>query len=184
MKDQISKMTPWGPQSAEAGADRGEARKERRPALAVRCHRRPDQAVRLSLYRAQSRCELSRPARFARQLRRQRSADAAVPAREDRRADRPRLRQGDRQADGRDRPRRGRPAACHHGHLLRLCGSRADLRHRRDRPDGREPAPSFHRLDSHRQRPGRAGAPLRQMGLPARQHRGRAGFSSRAPMGR
>jgi len=148
----------------------------RREALAVRCDRRPDQAVRVPLYRPQSRGELSRPARFARQLRRQQPADAAVPAREDRRADRPRLRQGDRPADGCHRARRGRPAARDHGHLLRLCGSCADLRHRRHRPDGREPAPTLHRLDPHRQRPGRASPQLRQMGLPARQHRGRAGL--------
>ena len=130
----------------------------------------------LSLYRAQSGRELSRPARLAGQLRRQPAADAAVPAREDRGADRARLRQGDRQADGGDRARRGRHAARHHGHLLRLYRPLPGVRHRRHRADGREPAAAVHRLDPHRQCQRRAAAPLREMGLPAVEHRGRAGF--------
>ena len=43
----------------------------------------------------------------------------------------------------------------------------AGFRHRRHRADGREPPPAVHRLDPHRQCPGRAGAPLREMGLSA-----------------
>ena len=115
-------------------------------------------------------------ARFAGQLRRQSSADLVVPAREDRRADRSRLRQGDRPADGGDRARYRRHAACHHGHLLRLYRSLPGLRHRRHRSDGRKPPPAVHRLDPHRQRQRRAAAPLREVGLPAGQHRRRAGF--------
>ena len=81
------------------------------PRLAVRRHRRPDQALRLPLHHAQSGRELPRPARLAGQLRRQRAADDALPARGDRGADRARLRQGDRQADGGDPARSRRPAA-------------------------------------------------------------------------
>ena len=152
------------------------ARQLRREGVAIRRHRRSDQALRISLYRAQSGRELSRPARLAGQLRRQPAADPAVPAREDRRADRPWLRQGDRQADGGDRARRGRHAARHHGHLLRLYRPLPGLRYRRHRADGRKPAPAVHRLDSHRECQRRATAPLREMGLSAVQHRGRAGF--------
>ena len=120
--------------------------------------------------------QLSGLARFAGQLRRQSSADPFVPAREDRGADRARLRQGDRPADGGDRARHRRHAARHHGHLLRLYRSLPGLRHRRHRPDGRKPAAAVHRLDSHRQCQRRAASPLREVGLPAGQHRRRAGL--------
>ena len=108
--------------------------------LAVRRHRRPDQALRFPLHHAQSRRELPRPARLAGQLRRQPAADDALQPRGDRGADRARLRQGDRQADGGDPAQSGRPAARLHGDLLRLSRPRADLHHGRHRPDGREPS--------------------------------------------
>ena len=127
------------------------------------------------VHHAQSRRELPRPARLARQLRRQRAADDAVPARGDRGADRARLRQGDRQADGGDPAQSRRPAACLHGDLLRLSRPRADLHHRRHRPDGRGQAPSAHRLDAHRAGAGQRGARLHQVGLPADLDRRRAG---------
>ena len=143
--------------------------------LAVRRHRRSDQALRLSAPHAQSGRELPRPARFAGQLRRQRAADDAVPARGDRRADRARLRQGHRQADGGDPARPGGAAARLHGDLLRLYRPGADLHHRRHRPDGRSQAPAAHRLDPFRAGAGQRGPRLRQMGLPADLDRGRAG---------
>ena len=145
------------------------------PRLAVRRHRRPDQALRLPVHHAQSRRELPRPARFAGQLRRQRAADDAVPARGDRGADRARLRQGDRQADGGDPARPGRAAARLHGDLLRLHRPRADLHHRRHRPDGRSQAPPAHRLDAFGAGAGQRRPRLRQMGLPADLDRRRAG---------
>ena len=73
------------------------------------------------------------------------------PAREDRGADRARLREGVRRAALRDRAQRRRPAARDHGHLLRLHGPRARVHHRRDRPDGRRQAPSARRLGAHRE---------------------------------
>ena len=120
--------------------------------------------------------ELPRPARLAGQLRQQRSADAAVPARGDRGADRARLRQGERQADGGDPAQPGRAAARHHGDLLRLHRPRADLHHGRDRPDGRGQAPPAHRLDAYRAGAGQRGARLREVGLPADRDRRRAGI--------
>ena len=144
--------------------------------LAVRRHRRPDQALQVSLHRDESRRELSRPAQLAGQLRQQRSADAAVPARGDRGADRARLRQGERQADGGDPAQSGGPAARHHGDLLRLHRPRADLHHGRHRPDGRRQAPAAHRLDALRAGAGQRGARLREVGLPADRDRGRAGI--------
>ena len=157
-------------------AKAGGACQLRQESLAVGRHRRSAPALRLSLYRAQSRRQLSRLARFAGQLRRQSSANSLVPAREDRRADRSRLRQGDRPADGGDRARHRRHAARHHGHLLRLYRPLPGLRHRRHRSDGRKPPAAVHRLDPHCQCQRRAAAPLREVGLPAGQHRRRAGF--------
>ena len=93
--------------------------------------------------------ELPRPARLDGQLRRQPAGDDAVPARGDGGADRARLRQGERQADGRDPAQPRRPAARQHGDLLRLRRPRAGVHHRRDRPDGRDQAPAAHRLDPH-----------------------------------
>ncbi len=98
-----------------------------------------------------------------------------MPARGDRGADRARLRQGDRQADGRHSARSGRAAARLHGDLLRLYRPGADLHHRRHRPDGRSQAPAAHRLDAFGAGAGQRGARLRQMGLPADLDRGRAG---------
>ena len=136
---------------------------------------RPDQALRLSLHRAQSRRVLSRAAQFARQPQPQPAADAALPAREDRGADRPWLCQGERRAA---------VAIVHNvvGLLHATMGiyyayiDRApvfvigatgpmDEGKRRPRVD----------WDPHRQCPGQCGARLRQMGLPARRHPGRAG---------
>ena len=88
--------------------------------LAVRRHRRHDQAVRLPLHHAQSGRELPRPARLAGQLRQQRAADDALQPRGNRGADRARLRQGHRQARRRDPAQPRRPAARLHGDLLRL----------------------------------------------------------------
>ena len=119
--------------------------------------------------------QLPRPARFARQLRRQRAADDAVPARGDRGADRPRLCQGIRQADGGDPAQPGRAAACLHGDLLRLYRPRADLHHRRHRSDGRRQAPAAYRLDALGAGAGERRARLREVGLPADLDRGRAG---------
>ena len=143
--------------------------------LAVRRHRRHDQALRISLHHAQSGRELPRPARLAGQLRRQQAADDALQPRGDRGADRARLRQGDRQAGGGDPAQPRRPAACLHGDLLRLPRPRADLHHGRDRPDGRKQAPPAHRLDAHRAGAGQRRARLHQVGLPADLDRGRAG---------
>src|SRR4029077_20037763 len=72
--------------------------------LVIRRHRRSGQTLRLSLRRAQSGSELPRPARFAGQLRRKRSPDAALQPRENCRPDRARLCAGERQADDRHRP--------------------------------------------------------------------------------
>ena len=152
-----------------------EAKVAELPRLAIRRHRRPDQALRVSAYHAQSGRELSRPARLAGQLRRQRAADDAVPARGDRGADRARLRQGVRQADGGDPARPGGAAARHHGDLLRLYRPGADFHHRRHRADGRGQAAPAHRLDAFGAGAGQRGPRLRQMGLPADLDRGRAG---------
>ena len=119
--------------------------------------------------------QLPRPAQFARQLRRQRAADDAVPARGDRGPDRPRLCQGIRQADGGDPAQPGRAAACLHGDLLRLYRPRADLHHRRHRSDGRRQAPAAYRLDALGAGAGERRARLREVGLPADLDRGRAG---------
>ena len=110
-----------------------------------------------------------RPARLAGQLRRQPAADDAVPAREDRGADRPRLRQGDRQADGGDRARPGRPAARHHGAsttpISTACRSSSSA------PPGRWTKAGAGRSSTGSTPPGagRRSAPLRQMGLSADQ---------------
>ncbi len=145
------------------------------PRLAVGRHRRPDQAIRLPPYHAQSGRELPRPAQLAGQLRRQRAADDALPARGDRRADRARLRQGHRQADGGDPAQPGRAAARLHGDLLRLYRPGADLHHRRHRTDGRGQAPAAYRLDPFGAGAGQRRSRLREVGLPADLDRGRAG---------
>ena len=79
--------------------------------LPIRRHCRPDQSVRLPVHRAQPGCKLPGPARFPGQSQQQRPADDVVPAREDRGPDRPRVREGHRKADGRNRARRRRDAA-------------------------------------------------------------------------
>ena len=161
---------------ADAGADgTGRSHGPELPRLAVRRDRGPDQALWIPAYHAQSGGKLPRPARFPGQLRRQRAADDAVPARRDRGADRPRLCQGDRQADGGDPAQSGRSAACLHGDLLRLHRPRADLHHRRHRPDGRGQAPAAYRLDALGARAGQRRARLREVGLPADLDRRRAG---------
>ncbi len=64
--------------------------------------------------------------------------------------------------------------AFQHGDLLRLHRPRADLHRRRDRADGRDQAPSAHRLDTHRAGPGRGGARVHEVGLSAAHDRRRA----------
>ena len=137
-----------------------------------------------ALCRAQPRRLLSRPARQPGQPARQpRAADAALPARGARGGDRAWLRQGDRQADGRDRPQQCRADARDDGDLQRLVRPRAGVRARRHRPGRRGQAAAVDRLDPHRARPGRAGPQLHQMGRPAGL--GRGGRRSRccAPTG-
>ncbi len=170
-------MTPREGRSVEQGRTRADKRNRHEPArLAIGRHRRSDQAIRVRIHHAESGRELPRPARFADQLRLQRAAHAALPAREDRRADRARLRQGQGPADGGDPAQPGRAPARADGHLLRLYRPGADLHHGGDRPDGRRQAAPAYRLDAHRPRAGRGRAPLRQMGLPADLGRGRAGI--------
>ena len=110
------------------------------------------------------------------------AADAAVPARGERRRDRARLRQGHRQADGRRGPRQCRAHARHDGDVQRLVRPHADAAARRDRSGRRAEAAPVDRLDPHRARPGRAGARLHQMGRSAGLARRRArGSAARAP---
>ncbi len=121
-----------------------------------------------SLHRAQSRRELSRPARLDRELPRQRdAADAALPARGERGRDRARLRQGDRQGDGGGGAFQCRAVPRHHGDLQRLVRPHADRRARRHRPGRCRQAPALDRLDPHRARPGRDRARLHQVGRSA-----------------
>ena len=102
------------------------------------------------------------------------AADAALPARGERRRDRARLRQGHRQGDGRRRPRQCRPDARHHGDVQRLVRPHADAGSRRDRSGRCGEAAAVDRLDPHRARPGRADPRLHQMGRPAGLARRRA----------
>ena len=67
-----------------------------------------------------------------------------------------------------------RPDARHHGDLQCLVRPHAGAGARRDRPGRCRQAPAVDRLDPHRARPGRAGAPLHQMGRPAGLARGGA----------
>ena len=128
-----------------------------RAGLRQRRRRRDAERARHSVYRAQSRRELSRPARLHRQLPRQRAAaDAALPARRSRGRDRARLRQGHRQGDGRGGALQRRPVPRHHGDLQRLVRPHADPDSRRHRSGRRHEAPAVDRLDPHRRRPGRA----------------------------
>ena len=140
-----------------------------------RRRRRDAARARHSLYRAQSRRELPRPARQHRQLPRQRAAaDAAVPARGGSGRDRARLRQGHRQADGGGGALQRRPDARHDGDLQRLVRPHAGPDPRRHRPGRRHEAPSVDRLDPHRRRPGRDHPQLHQVGRPAGVGRRRA----------
>ena len=139
-----------------------------RAGLRQRRRRRDAERARYSLYRAQSRRELSRPARLHRQLPRQRAAaDAALPARGGRGRDRARLRQGHRQGDGRGGAFQRRPVPRHHGDLQRLVRPHADPDSRRHRSGRRHEAPAVDRLDPHRRRPGRDHPQLHQVGRPA-----------------
>ena len=158
--------------AAHRPADPG--RRQRRRLRQRRGGRRAARA-RHSLYRAQSRRQLSRPARQPGQLSRQRAAaDAALPARGKRGRDRARLCQGHRQGDGGGGAFQCRPDARHHGDLQRLVRPHADGGARRHRPGRRRQAAAVDRLDPHRARPGRAGARLHQMGRPAGLARRRA----------
>ncbi len=65
-------------------------------------------------------------------------------------------RQGDRQADGRDRPQQCRADARDDGDLQRLVRPRAGVRARRHRPGRRGKAAAVDRLDPYRPGPGRA----------------------------
>ena len=122
-----------------------------------------------SLYRAQSGRELSRPARFHRQLSRQRdAADDPVPARGSRGLDRARLRQGHRQGDGGRGAFQCRPVPRHDGVLQRLVRPHAGGSARRDRSGGCGQAPALDRLDSHRARPGRASCATTPSGTTSR----------------
>ena len=140
--------------------------------------------ARHPLYRAQSRRQLSRPARQPGELSRQRAAaDAALPARGKRGRHRARLRQGHRQGDGGGGAFQCRADARHHGDLQRLVRPHADGRARRHRPGRCRQAPAVDRLDPHRARPGRAGARLHQMGRPAGLARSPRAKRSCAPAG-
>ena len=150
-------------------ADRA-ARLPPRRQRAVRQRRGGGDAARAGdpVHRAESRLQLSRPARQPGEPPRQpRAADAAVPARGARGGDRARLRQGDRQADGRRGACQCRADARQHGDVQRLVRPRAGDRAGRHRPGRCAEAAALDRLDPHRARPGRAGAALHQMGRPA-----------------
>ena len=152
--------------------------------LRQRRRRRDAARARHSLYRAQSRRELSRAARQHRQLPRQRAAaDAALPARGSRGRDRARLRQGHRQGDGRRGALQRRPVPRHHGDLQRLVRPHADPDPRRHRPGRRDEAPAVDRLDPHRRRPGRDHPQLHQVGRPAGVGRRRPRSRCCAPIG-
>ena len=69
----------------------------------------------------------------------------------------------------------GRPAARLHGDLLRLSRPRADLHHRRHRPDGRGQAAPAHRLDPHRATCRATRCATTSNGTTSRRHRRRAG---------
>ena len=155
-----------------------------RAGLRQRRRRRDAERARYPLYRAQSRRELSRPARLHRQLPRQRAAaDAPLPARGGGGRDRARLRQGHRQGDGRGGALQRRPVPRHHGDLQRLVRPHADPDPRRNRPGGRDEAPAVDRLDPHRRRPGRDHPQLLQVGRPAGLGRARPASRCCAPTG-
>ena len=155
------------PRCAQGRAASGPVQHQR-AGLRQRRRRRDAERARHSLHRAQSRRELSRPARLDRQLPRQRAAaDAAVPARGGGGRDRARLRQGDRQGDGGGGAFQRRPVPRHHGDLQRLVRPHADPDPRRHRPGGCDEAPAVDRLDPHRRRPGRDHPQLHQVGRPA-----------------
>src|SRR5262245_27372491 len=120
---------------------------------------------RHSVYRPQSRGQLSRLSRQHRQLSRQRAAtNAALPARGERRRDRTRLRQGHRQSDGGSCALECRPDARDDGDLQRLVRPHADGDPWRDGPRRYGPPQALDRLDPYRARPGCAGTRLYQVG--------------------
>ena len=122
---------------------------------------------------------LSRTARQPRQpLGQPGAADAAVPARGACGRHRARLRQGRRQADGRDRPQQCRADARDDGGVQRLVRPGAGGPLGRDRAGRRRQAAALDRLDPHRRRPGRAHPQLHQMGRPAGLGRGGAGIAA------
>ncbi len=170
---------PWERCSSVDSRPRAPGQSDRHQCAGIRQRRGRGYAARARypLHRAQSRCELSRPARLDRQLPRQRdAADAVVPARGECRRHRPRLCQGHGQGDGCGGALQCGPVPRHHGDLQRLVRPHAGHRAGRHRPGRCRQAPSLDRLDSHRTRPGRDRARLHQMGrsarLPCRRPRG------------
>ena len=105
-----------------------------------------------------------------------------LPAREAGREPGPRLRQGERRADGRHPARHRRPPPREPGHLHWPTRSRAGARPGRRRPGGHGAPPAVDRLDPYLQHPGQRGPQLHQVGRPAGLGRGHArGVCPRLP---